>query len=634
MSWTRVALALWLIAAFTWPGTARAQDLRAQLERVRKEQPAIPEGAFTSVAYTLDVSERIGKRFSAEARQWRATAAAFLRQMARGENPYPKQAGRIRARGYVSAISTRRQGYAVYLPPGYDPQKRYPLMVVLHGGSSNGNLFLGVVLGNNMNWKTYDQHLWDEYKPRITPDWIVVSPDGFGQVMWRWMGEQDVLDVLDDVHRHYAVDPNRVVLSGLSNGGVGAYSLGARHGWRFSAVQAIAGAPGWRQYSGEQRVKTVEQRLMRPMSGFDLAENYAATDFRYYHGDSDPGPMRPAFVKAFSRHVKKLGVPVTETWYEAGHDLLYLVQRRDRSFERLAEVRRNPSPQKVTLVTGDYRAARQHWLTVTRIDDYPSQARAQASVDGDHLRIDSENVRALHVDLRHLPRAGDQLRLTVNGSQLYAGPAAELGHRVHAHREGDRWKLGAPVEGTLEKRPGLSGPLTDAYHGAVAHVYGTANPEHTDALQKTAKKGARGWPKWLWGVEQKVLADTEVTPAFAQQHHLVLYGTPGDNSVLERLGDRLPIRVDASGVHLGERTYDSKGVGVRFIYPNPEAPGRYLIVQASPTLDGLRRGHNLPDFVPDYLVYDAASARIRPRLVPPRNTPARGFFDDGWQLAN
>ena len=108
--------------------------------------------------------------------------------------------------------------------------------VMLHGGSANGNLFLGVVLGNNMNWKEYDIHLWDEYAPRFVPDWIVVAPDGFGQVMWRFMGEQDVLDVIADVQRHYHVDPDRIALGGLSNGGVGAYNLGLRHASMFSTV--------------------------------------------------------------------------------------------------------------------------------------------------------------------------------------------------------------------------------------------------------------------------------------------------------------------------------------------------------------------------------------------------------------
>jgi hypothetical protein len=68
------------------------------------------------------------------------------------------------------------------------------------------------------------------------------------------------------------------------------------------------------------------------------------------------------------------------------------------------------------------------------------------------------------------------------------------------------------------------------------------------------------------------------------------------------------------------------------VYPNPEAPGQYVIVMTAPSVDGVRRGHNLPDFVPDYTVYDASSTGARPRLVPQKPPLARGFFDGAWQL--
>src|SRR5262249_20819255 len=117
-------------------------------------------------------------------------------------------------------------------------------------------------------------------------------------------------------------------------------------------------------------------------------------------------------------------------------------------------------------------------------------------------------------------------------------------------------------------------------------------------------------------------------------HHVVLYGTPGSNSVLERIADQLPIRVTRDGVRVGDTTYDDRGVGVRFIHPSPLAPGRYVIVQAAPTADAVMSGNNLPDFLPDWVVYDEASTRTRPRLIEGRSAPAMGFFDDAWHVRN
>jgi hypothetical protein len=627
-----VALTMGVSAGIARADEARLQTLRARLEAVRTRAPAqVPEGVFPSIEHLLDVSERIRKGFPAQAVEWEQRARAYLDAVEKGEDPYPRERGRIVSRGYRSPISLRVQGYTVYVPPDYTPDQSWPLMIVLHGGSSNGNLFLGVVLGNNMNWKEYDKYLWDRYEPRWSPPWIVAAPDGYGQVLWRWMGEQDVLDVIDDISRHYNVDSNRVVLSGLSNGGVGAYAIGSRHASRFSAVQAIAGAPSWLQYSGEAGVQEVEAKLMRPWSAMELLDNWRNTDFRYYHGNVDPGPMRPAYVHALDERVEKLGIPHRGKWYEAGHDLLYLVHRHGKVYDELTSLRRQQQPAEVHLVTGDYRAARQHWLEVTRIERYPDLARVVGKVNGAKLELTTQNVRAFAVDLRELPATGAEIEITVDGVGVHRGKRAELGQRVHLARE-TTWRLGFPREQGMVKRPGMSGPLTDAYYGRMVHVYGTQRPEHAKALKELAHKGARGWPLWLWTVEQEVVADSEVTAELARDAHLVLYGTPGDNLLLDRLMPKLPIRVEGAAVVAGEKRFESKGVGARFIYPNPESPERYVTVFAAPTLDGVRRGHNLPDFVPDYVVYDAVSAAQRPRLTPAKPPLLRGFFDGGWQL--
>jgi enterochelin esterase-like enzyme len=611
-------------------------ELRAELERVRVAQAGrVPDGALESIAYTIDVAERVdGGRFAPQAGAWRARAADFLALAQQGEDPLLAQRGKIVMRGYRSPVSLSRQGYAIYLPPGYDPSKAYPLMLVLHGGSANGNLFLGVVLGNNMNWKDYAIHLWDSFEPRWSPDWIVVAPDGFGQVMWRWMGERDVLDVLADVERHYHVDTDRVVLCGLSNGGVGAYGIGMRHASRFAAVLPIAGAPSWLQYAGG-RPGAVEQRLLHPLSGMSLLENAVNTDFRYFHGRTDTGPMRPAFVEELGRRIRALGVPFREQWYDLGHDLLYPVHRHGTIYDGLT-MRRNRRPKEVRVVTGDYRANRQHWLTVTRIDGYPALARARAVVEGDAAVVETTNVRAFSIDLRDAPLADGSVRIVVNGREAYRGERARLGHLVHLTRGAEGWRTGfpAPPRDGTDKRPGLSGPITDAYFDAVAHVYGTADPSRTAALRRAAERGAKGWPLWLWRVEQPVVADTDVTDELVRTHHLVLYATPGANQTLERMIKELPIHVDGQGVQVGARRFVASGVGVKFVFPNPLATDRYVIVQAAPTPDAVDAGNRLPDFLPDWVVYDAASTRTRPRLVSdPRHAPlAQGFFDDDWRL--
>lgn len=598
-------------------------------------EPQVPAGAVDSIGYLRTRADKMGPDYAAQAAAWRARADSFDAAVRSGRDPYPEQRGKIVTRAYRSKVTDTLQGYSVYLPPGYDPAKEWPLVVVLHGGSSNGNLFLGVVLGNNMNWKEYPTYWWNEFEAQWKPDCIVVSPDGFGQLLWRWMAEDDVRSVIADTVRHYRVDADRVVLAGLSNGGVGAYAIGTRHASDFSVVQAMAGAPSWLQYTGGSP-RPEELRAMRPLSGMDLAENVTNTDFRYYHGRTDTGPMKPRFVEEWEKRLAEVNAPAKGTWYDAGHDILYMVEKHGRTFGELEKVSRNDAPDRVRLVTGDYRAAAQHWLSVTRIRDYPTVARMEATRDGGAITVATRGVDAFAIDVRAaLAGVTGDVNVTVDGAIAYQGDRAPLGDRAHFVRTGNGFALGFPSDVALRKRPGISGPLTDAYFDHTVHVFGTGNPETAAALEKAARTGAKGWPVWLWNFEQPVLRDTELTPEVMQRANVVLYTTGDDNAAYTKLRDALPIRIGAGGVTVGGKLHAGAAVGTRFIYPNPAAPGRYVVVQGGPSTEAVLGGGRLPDFVPDYVVYDARVLKERPRLVMTSKaaTLAMGFFGDDWRLA-
>jgi hypothetical protein len=619
------------------PRASTSQDeLRARVARLRQNRPAsVPEGTLLSIEYLLDIARRIEQRFPTQSAQWTRRAERFLESAERGRDPYVEGRGQILNRGYDASFSPARQGYAIYIPPNYDPQRAYPMLIMLHGGSSLGNLFLGVVLGNNMDWLTYSQHLWDDYTPRWSPEFIVVAPDGVGQPIWRWMGEQDVLEVLADVQRHYNVDPNRVVLGGLSNGGMGAYQIGTRHAWRFSHVQAIAGAPSWLQYTGGRPTEDERTAMLR-VSGMHLFENTTNTDFRYYHGTRDPGPMRPAFVRELTAHVRQLGLTPQERWYEHGHDLLYLVHRHGRIYEDLARYQRNPRPPRVRVVTGDYRANRQHWVSVTRVERYPELARVDARVESNVLRVETNNVLEVTFHMDDCPLSGSTVRIEVDGARAFEGPRSQLGATAVVSRQNGSWRLGAlPRAQGLEKVPGLAGPMSDAYFDEIIHVYGTRNAANVNTLRDTANRGANGWPQGVWYLNQRVIPDTEVTDAMMRTHHLALYGSPGDNAVLDRIAAQLPIRVENGAVVLssGQR-FAGNEVGARFVYPNPLAANRYVLVHTGVTANAVSRTRNLPDFLPDYVVYDRQTTGSRPRLIAGRNRQlAAGYFDRFWRLS-
>lgn len=122
----------------------------------------------------------------------------------------PAQPGMTTA--HTLSSGERERCYLLHLPPGYDPARPDPLVVVLHGLASNAETIQRVTG-------------WDEVADRES--FVMVYPDGSLYPL-RWNANSNVkLDVDDvqflrdlvaDISTLVAVDPTRVYVNGFSNG--------------------------------------------------------------------------------------------------------------------------------------------------------------------------------------------------------------------------------------------------------------------------------------------------------------------------------------------------------------------------------------------------------------------------------
>lgn len=120
--------------------------------------------------------------------------------------------------------------YLVYTPAEYgvDPQRRWPLILFLHGSGERGTE-LGAV-------KKHGLPAFLDSRPDFP--FVVVSPQCPDGIYY----DNDALTaLLDKVEADYAVDRSRVYLTGLSMGGWGAYQLACAHPERFAAVAPVSG---------------------------------------------------------------------------------------------------------------------------------------------------------------------------------------------------------------------------------------------------------------------------------------------------------------------------------------------------------------------------------------------------------
>ncbi len=121
-------------------------------------------------------------------------------------------------------------GYLLFLPADYDAHsaKRWPLIFFLHGAGERGTNLALVTRHGPPKLDTAQTNF----------PFIVVSPQCPAGKIW---SNDLLLALLDDIENQYAVDQNRVYLTGISMGGFGTWSLGLSHPERFAAIAPICG---------------------------------------------------------------------------------------------------------------------------------------------------------------------------------------------------------------------------------------------------------------------------------------------------------------------------------------------------------------------------------------------------------
>jgi enterochelin esterase-like enzyme len=153
--------------------------------------------------------------------------------------------GRRETVEFYSQALGRRADYLVYLPAGYSPTTRYPVLYLLHGDPGRPQLFFDV--GN------VGVRLDNLTAQRQVPPMIVVVPDGriggsqFSDTEWAdtraGRFESYVLEAMRDADQRFATIPDRRarVLAGYSSGAYGALNIALHHLDAFASVQLWSG---------------------------------------------------------------------------------------------------------------------------------------------------------------------------------------------------------------------------------------------------------------------------------------------------------------------------------------------------------------------------------------------------------
>lgn len=228
--------------------------------------------------------------------------------------------------------------YTVEVPASYSPSKRYQVRVQLHGGVGRPD---GSRRGNGIG-------------SLAGAEQIYVMPTAWAAAEW-WTDRQveNLRAILDRVKRAYNVDENRIVLSGVSDGGTGTYYVAMRDVTPYASFLPLNGAIAVLRSSSVER------------DGEMFMNNMLNKPFFIVNGGRDP--LYPtSLVEPYIAQMKKGGVTLTYLPQpEAVHNTAWWPEVKDRYEAFVREHPRSPYPDRVTWET-DMTAGtnRADWLVI------------------------------------------------------------------------------------------------------------------------------------------------------------------------------------------------------------------------------------------------------------------------------
>ncbi|MGH7213294.1 MAG: prolyl oligopeptidase family serine peptidase [Tepidisphaeraceae bacterium] len=219
----------------------------------------------------------------------------------------PPETGFV-TRPYTNGNGSTRK-YTVFVPHNYDRKQRWPAIVFLHGigeAGSDGTKCLTVGLGPAIA-KRADAFPFIAIFPQSDGGWTANGASG-----------ALAIDILEQVKKDYTIDPDRIVLTGLSTGGYGTWAIGAKHREQFAGLVPMCA-----------------------YTDYDAVSHLSGLPVWCFHNSGDPF-VSSGGSREMVKRINAAGGNAKYTEYKAfGHDVWVKAYQQDELYEWMLAQRRN-----------------------------------------------------------------------------------------------------------------------------------------------------------------------------------------------------------------------------------------------------------------------------------------------------
>jgi len=201
------------------------------------------------------------------------------------------------------AVSGVEYRYQVYVPREFNRKQKWPVIVALHGGGEYGS--------DGMRHTNVGLASAIRRNPERFPA-IVIFPQAKadGKPGWQLESGEAAMAAMDKAIKEFNADPKRVVLTGLSAGGNGTWSLASRYPEKFAAIVPVCAFVS--KFTGRSSAIDYPALVAGDDPHTEVAKKVATLPIWMFHGAKDDVVLPDESRKMFDA-LKKLGANVQYT---------------------------------------------------------------------------------------------------------------------------------------------------------------------------------------------------------------------------------------------------------------------------------------------------------------------------------
>ena len=559
---------------------------------------------------------------------------ARAEDLANGRAPWLRETGNV-VRAYRSKIDASIQPYGMVVPPGFEPGDQARRLDFWFHGRGETLSELQFILQRMSNSGQF-----------VPVNAFVLHPYGRYCNANKFAGEIDLFEALDHARRDYTVDENRILVRGFSMGGAACWQFAAHYPGHWAAAAPGAGFSETYEFlkffQGEDLDPLPwERKLWHLYDCTDYAVNFFNLPVVAYSGEKDRQKqaadiMESAMARENIRLTHIVGKDMGHKYDQASATEI------ERRLGDIARRGRDPFPHHIRFATYTLRYNRSHWISLDALSRHWDEARIEAVfTPGKGFDIKTSNIEGFSIDVPpgYWPDSVSRHPAVVIDGQQLTGPLAfsDRSYAARFVRSEGQWLPDSPeITATstgLRKKPGLQGPIDDAFMDRFIIVRPTGNGWHAGTREWISRELDHAIDHWrlqFRGIPQ-VVADTALSQSDFMNSNLILFGDPAGNAVLSQILDKLLLEWDRSSVKLGERKFDSASHVPAMIFPNPYNPEKYVVLNTGFTYreyDYLNNARQIPR-LPDYAIYNIQMPGDARRPAPVAHA---GFFTDSWEI--